>query len=225
MIVELDDQIVAWVQEVVRGDVAVTLDAPSDDLAGEGVSLALLGFDEQKPMRGPNRPPVAFRGRYLVTTWAEQTRRAHELLSQVLEAALDHEDTTIDYDPIALDQWSAFGCRPRPAFSLSLLATKARAIHPAKLVRTPLRVALTTTRVLRGVVQGPESIPLAGAVASIPTLNLTARADPRGRFRFDAVPADQSFELVVTAKGRTQKLALTPADGREPVRVQFELEE
>lgn len=225
MIGALDDRVVGWIQEVVPRGVTVTLDTPSDDAKGEGVSLVLLGFEEVKPLRGPKRPPVAFKGRYLVTTWAKDVRRAHEIFSIVLESALDHDDVEIDYAPIALDQWTAFSCRPRPAIAVSVLATKERVEHPAKLVRSPLRVALTTTRVLRGYAVGPEEIPLAGAVASVPSLGLVTHADPRGRFRFEAVPGDQSFELIVTAKGRTKKLALTPADGREPLRVQFELEE
>jgi hypothetical protein len=115
MIEQVDNSVVSWARDVLK-DVTITLSPPDDVHEGAGVSIYLLEFAKSTVMRGgPKRLPLEFSLRYLVTAWAEETAESHHALGQLIFAALEHPEYQIDFDPVPVALWSAFGIAPRPA--------------------------------------------------------------------------------------------------------------
>ena len=97
-----------------------------------------------------------------------------------------------------------------------------RAAKQTPLVLKPvLRTIPTTT--LSGRVLGQNDIPLAGAMVKHEDLNVTARTDRRGLFRFSMVPAgDDNQTITVYAKGKQLRFAVKSDEGRnKPMVIRF----
>ena len=202
MIAETDDRLGGWVKAT-AGAVEVWLGEPRREAPGTGVGLYLMELVPAPPPQGGRRPPLQFSARYLVTAWAPDTRAAHQLLEELLFAAMDAPELEVDLEPLPGAAWAAFGVAPRPSFLLRVPVRRERPERPVKLVRVPPVVQLVPVATLEGVVVGPSNVPLAGARVELPALGLATRTDPDGRFRFGSVPAEGPPLLVkVSAKGR-----------------------
>jgi hypothetical protein len=105
-LVDADDRLLAWAEAAVS-PAPVTLEPPGDVATGQGASLYLLELAAAPPMRGERRPPVQLALRYLVTTWAAEARQAHQLLGQLVLAALTSEELEAELAPPAAELWTA----------------------------------------------------------------------------------------------------------------------
>lgn len=142
MIVGVDEEIENWVASLLSEGDLVVLDGPRDDRPGRGLSIYLFDLRSARPLNGVAPRPLAFRARYLVTAWSKEPKEAHGLLSRVLESALDESSYEVELEVDHPPPWTAFGCRPRPYFFLSALASRSRPARPVRAVEHPLRVVL-----------------------------------------------------------------------------------
>ena len=217
-----DKDLVNWVKkaleditvgDVTVGDVTVSLREPHKPARGQEISLYLLSLAEYPPMQGTQRAPLQFWLRYLVTAWAEDPSRAHELLGKLLLAALDTPEYEVELENIPPTIWTGYGIPPRPAFILRVPVRKERAQRSAQLVREPLHVNWIKSAQLNGSVYGPQDTPLPGVrIALVPDTGTNILAleyarlcpstvtDSHGLFTFAPIPAQPRYNLFIQIK-------------------------
>lgn len=215
MIDVVDARLKAWVETVV-GTTEVALTPPR---AGQGdpvIHLYLLQVVPSLSSPDNKRTPVSVMLHYLVTARADQPEQAHKLLGDLIFAAIDNPEFTLDFEPLPIQTWIALGVEPQPAFVMKVPLTRELPEPDAALVRVPMVLRASSIASLQGVVLGPEDQPLHGALVEISGSRLYQRTDSRGRFRFPTVPADPSVKRVrVTAKGH--ELEVEVDQSAEPV--------
>jgi hypothetical protein len=224
MIELVDARLVDWVRSVL-GSVSVTLEPPRANRAERGVSLYLLALDRLPPPRGTERPPLQLALVYLVTPWAEDVEQAHHLLGELVLAALDSAELTVELEPLSEATWSAFGVPPQPSFLLRMPLRRERPQPDLSVVREPLVIRASPITSLSGVLLGPGDVPLSGAQVEMPHLRRTVRSDVRGRFHFETIPAESlGSTLSIKVKGREFRVDLQRlrSDG-EPVVICLDL--
>jgi hypothetical protein len=205
MIDQEDERMLAWARRVVP-DVPVSIAPPPSADAGAGVRIHLLSLAPVPAARGAKRPPLELALRYLVTTNADDEADAHRWLGVLAFDAMDVRDWSVESDPPDTELWRAFEIAPRAAFVVRVPLRLPRNDREAPLVRKPLVLDMHSTTSLVGTVSGPEDIPIAGASLEIPSLQLFARTDEDGAFRFPQLPATSSVTLIVRAKRQTRTL-------------------
>ncbi len=207
MIDQVDARLTAWIANVV-GTVSVALTPPRETQTEPVVHLylmqvvpALASPDSKHPRDARFRPEQVMLS-YLVAVRAAEPEQAHKLLGDLIFAALDDADMTLDFEPIPVQTWLALGVEPQPAFILKVPLSRERAVPDISLVRQPMVLRTSSITTLQGVVLGPQDVPLYGALVELPGLRQYQRTDAHGRFRFASVPADPPVKQVrVSAKG------------------------
>ena len=199
---ESDQRLQDWVTSVVKD--ADVIFAPSSQVAATPrVLLYLLEASPAAPPRGTKSPPLKIALRYLVTVGAADARLAHRLITQLLFAAMTSEEFEVEAEAPPLALWTALALPPQPSFVLKLTLQRERPEKIAPLVLSPLELNASPTGSLRGVVVGPNRIPIPGARVEVPALALSAQTDVAGRFLFRAVPLGrQKVVLRISAKGK-----------------------
>lgn len=222
MIDQVDQELQEWVKSVVA-DVDVVLGPPHQFEGKRGVSLYLLALAPPPAAWMNRQSAIRVALRYLVTTWAEDEQRAHAMLGQLVQAAIEKREYELDLTEVPVAMWMAFGIVPRPAFMLSLPLPVERAESAVKLVQGPIVVRGAPVRSVHGIVLGPGDVPVAGASIELPALQLHTHTDTRGRFQFTTVPGEpQGIQLLVKAKGWVQRLTVgQSSSGQEPLVVRF----
>jgi hypothetical protein len=202
MIEKVDQSLMDWINTVLTG-IEVSL-LPPKDLGGKKVlCLYLKDILPSSPAHGTRRPPLQILLRYLVTSWAKSPTDAHQMLGQLLFAALEHPEYEVDLEPVPAEVWTAFGTIPRPSFMLSLPLRFERPEEVVHLVRSPIEVQKSPISSMHGMVMGPGDTPLSNARVELPSYNLVARTDVNGRFSFPAVPVKPEIKKVrILARGR-----------------------
>lgn len=226
MIDKIDLTIGNWIRNVLPG-IAVSLRPPLASETGQGVGLYLLGLIPTAPGRGLRQPPTRIVLRYLVTTWADEQEKAHQLMGDLVFAALENAEIEVELEPVPLDVWTAFGVTPRPSFVLRVPLQRARTQEVAPPVRQPLVIKASPMRSLDGLVVGPGNIPLMNARVELPALQLATETDFKGRFHFAAVPAEPRDTLLrVRARGREFSVSANhTGNSTEPLVIQLQLTE
>ena len=219
MIEALDARLAAWVGDRLKG-VALTFEPPAEDRTGEGISLYLMELTPHADERVERNRTLRASLRYLVTTWAARPERAHELLGQLLLAALREPEFEVDVMSVGPEAWTAFRIGPRPSFVVRVPLRQEIDAPPVKLVRQPLDLRGSAVVTLGGTVLGPDDVPIVSASVELPALQLVTITDWKGRFRFPSVPADPApKELVVKARGLVQRVPVETI--RSPVVIHF----
>jgi hypothetical protein len=207
---ETDDLLKNWIAAVCDG-AQVSFAAPRLEEEGEGVGLYLMELINAPPGTGVGRSPLRLTLRYLVTTWAGEPVKAHRMLGELVFAAMEKEDCEVELEPLSAPVWQAFGVPPRPSFVMRVPLERQRAEKRAPLVRTRLTVHQSPMRPLHGQVLGPGDVAIMGAQVVLPALNLVARTDFKGRFRFPAVPTQPPItRLRVSARGQEVPVTVNP---------------
>jgi hypothetical protein len=222
MIREIDEQLVQWATATADADdVTVSLAAPAVGQTGSGISLYLLGFAETPPASTASRAPLQCTLRYLVSAWAEEPETAHELLVNLLFAAMEAEAYEVELGEISAETWLAFQTIPQPAFILRVLARRPRPEPDVPLVSEHVVEAVPAV-MLFGVLQGPGGIPIAGARVELRNSDRSATTGPNGDFRIANIPAGRPAQLRVIAKGRTFNVTVNqPTTAEKPVVIPF----
>jgi hypothetical protein len=216
MIDETDDLLVKWAERVVpKAD--VSLERPRDDGAGAGVSIHLLDLVADPLPRADRKPSVLRMSlRYLVTTWAEDPRRAHKLLGELAFAAMEETGFEVELEPLSPAFWEALGTTPRAHMQLRVPVRRPSEVRVARLVEKPLVVQATDLTTLEGVILGPRDVPVPDAFVELPALQRFTRSDGNGRFSFVGIPVEPPVKkLLVHTKGRDFSIDRdSSADGR-----------
>ncbi len=220
---EADDQLKDWAGQVLKG-VRVSFAAPAESSDAEQISFHLLEIAQDPPARTLRRAPLQVRLRYLVTTTAKEPSAAHRLLGELLFAALARTDVEVDEAPVPVDVWAALKVAPRAAFMLQVPFTRELPEVRGPLVTKPMVQRAVVGSALHGVVLGPQDFPLANATVEVPSLSLSAKCDPKGRFTFANVPSSPPVQLRVRAKGDVQTFT-APASLDGPMTIRFQLKE
>ena len=201
MIDTVDQRLKAWVGRVLA-DAPVWLGIPGQAPEGRCVGLYLLELGPSPPPRTARRPPLRLSLCYLVTTGGDSPESAHQLLGELVFAALEEAGFEVDLSPLPSSFWMALGELPRPAFRLRVPIERERPRPVVPRVTQPLVFREVSAGALLGRVIGPGDVPIARALVELPSLGLSARTDAQGHFRFTSVPADTPLgRLEVRAKG------------------------
>lgn len=221
MIGELDQQLTAWVDDVLPG-ATVTLDGPSAAATAD-VGLHLFELADLPAARGEGRPPLQVQLGYLVTTGGADVSGAHERLGSLLFAALRHSDYDVRFPGDMAAYWAAANVPPQPSFVLAVPLRQEVDADAAPPVTSALRVESVGAQAFHGVVMGPGDVSIADALVEVPSLALATRTDPRGHFRFSAVPAG-STALQVRVRAKAQEFPFTvDSSAPQPVTLKLDL--
>lgn len=200
MAFEFDGRLKDWVGSVIKG-AEFSLDPPGGQKTGRGVGLYLLELIQSPPPKTSRRPPLQLDLKYLVTAWSDGAEDCHQMLVDLMLAAMESNDFHVEPEPVPLAVWTAFGVPPRPSFILRVPLRQERPEPQAKLVRGPVKIQSAPTASFHGLLLGPGDVPLSDCRVELPALNLSTRTDYKGRFYFPSVPADGSKQLIIKAKG------------------------
>jgi hypothetical protein len=224
MIDQVDQDLRDWVTSTLTG-IDVSLDVPTAKAKGPTVVLYLFELTQTPPPRSTKRPPLQLTLRYLVTVQEARTEVGHQLLGELMLAAMQNPRFEVEAEPIPLAFWAALTIAPKPSFVLRVPLRIDRDQPQAPLVRTPIVVNSAPLSPLDGLVLGPGDIPLSGAMVELPDLQRFTQTDFKGRFHFAAVRSDPRGVLMrVRAKGF--EMTVTPGEQERrdhgPVVIRFD---
>ncbi len=203
MIEDVDQHLADWITSVLSKEIEVSLLPPGNMGNKKVVGLYLKDILPSVPHQGTRRPPLQVLLRYLITSWAKNPQESHRMLGLLLFAAMEHPGYEVELTPIPSEVWKAFGIIPVPAFMLRLPLRVERSEKPVQLIRSPIEIKKSNLASMKGMVLGPNKIPLTNARVELSTHNLVARTDAKGRFLFPSVPTQPPQKKVcVTARGR-----------------------
>lgn len=224
MIDEIDRHLSDWIATILK-DVGVSFEPPAREQRGRSVGLYLMDLTRIPAPRGKRRPPLQIRLRYLVTTKADDPQEAHQMLGELLIAALQESEFVVEQEPLPISLWEALKVEPRPAFVLRVPLIHEQPEKLAPPVRKPLILKSSQLGTLTGQVVGPENIPIADARVEVPALELHTNTDSKGRFHFSAVPVEPYPKLLrVRAKGQEFSIDTKQVSAAEPLVIHLQLE-
>jgi hypothetical protein len=225
MIDQIDRRLAAWIGGILD-QVDVSLAPPEAAETARGVGLYLMELVQSPPARGTRRPPLMMTLRYLVTTQAAKPEDAHQMLGDLVVAALENSEFEVEQEPLPLALWTSLGIAPRPSFVLRVPFIHERPEKLAPLVRKPIVIKHLALRSLEGQILGPEDIPLMNARVELPALELFTTTDSKGRFHFSSVPAMPGARLLrVRAKGQEFSINTEQAGSEDdPLVIHLQLE-
>jgi hypothetical protein len=200
MAFELDERLKDWVGSIVQ-QADFSLGTPVMKKDGRGVGAYLLDILQTPPASTSKRPPLQLALRYLITSWSETPEEAHQMLVDLMFAAMDNLDFQVESQPIPLEVWTAFGVAPQPSFILRVPMRMERPEPSTKLVREPMKIQSSPIMAFHGLLLGPREIPLSHCRIEFPALNLSTSTDYQGRFHFPGIPAAGRKQFLVKAKG------------------------
>jgi len=195
-----DERMRDWVTSEIEG-IEVSFAAPKNQPSGRGVGMYLLEM-QQSPMPSTNkRPPLQLLLRYLITAWSDKPEDAHQILAQLMFAAMENKDFQVEVDSIPVAVWSALDATPQPSFVLSVPLRRERPEPETQLVRQPLKIEASPLMSFHGLLLGPGDIPLSDCRVEVPSLRLSTSTDHKGRFYFPGMPSVGTKKLLIKAKG------------------------
>ena len=200
MAFESDERLRDWVASVLPGT-ATSLAAPDVKSTGHGIGLYLLEIAQAHVPNTLRRPLSQLTLRYLVSAWSDEPEQAHQMLTDLMFAAMENAEFQVEVDPIPVTLWSAFNMPPRPSFVLRVPLQHERTLPHTKLVREPLKVRWVELVGFHGLLLGPGDIPLSDCRVELQALGISATTNDQGRFYFPGVPARGPKRFVIKAKG------------------------
>jgi hypothetical protein len=227
VITETDDAVHAWVSAAVGDATKVSALPPSGEPPDVVEVRSYLYALAPAPPARERTPPFQFLARYIVIGWGKNPAEEHRVLGLLLGSALAERGDEIDLVPPSHELWRAFGVPPRPSFCLQIPVRVQRPTKEQPLVLEAPVLRPVPAGTLTGRVLGQNDIPLAGVIVKHDALNVTARTDRRGLFRFGMVPAgDDDQTITVYAKGKQVRVAMRPNEGQtEPIVIRFATKE
>lgn len=233
----IDTPLGAWISSLLSevtalppADIAVTFGPPGPDggpaaQAGrkqQGINLHLLSVapHAQATTRGERRTESQLVLRYLVTSWAEQRELAESLLCTLAFHLLGRgasgpdgrSEVGVEAAPPP-EVLAALGLPPRPALTVALPLVHVEVEAPARRVMHPPIVRAEASSALRGILLGPDDVPIAAARVELPAFGRITETDEAGHFRFTGVPASLADRTIrVRARG-VEKAFQLPAGG------------
>ena len=239
----------AWISSLLSeagtpppGDIAVTFGPAGPDggpaaQAGrkpQGINLHLLSIapQTQAAARGERRTESQLVLRYLVTSWAEQSELSDALLCMLAFHLLGRgaggpdgrSEIVVEAPPLEI--LAALGLPPRPALTVGLPLVHVEVAEPARRVAHPPIVRAEASSTLRGILLGPDELPIAAAQVELPAFGRIAETDHAGQFRITGVPANLADRtLRVRARGIERSFRLSAGSDRGPLTLRMSFAE
>lgn len=225
MIEKVDQRLSEWIGSVITGNIKVSLLPPAGAGDKKVVGLYLKDILPSAPTRGTRRLPLQVMLRYLITASAKTQTDAHNMLSQLLFAAMEHPEYEVELEEIPPEVWTAFGTIPMPAFMLRLPLRLERSEEHVRLIRSPIELHQSPMTSLEGTVLGPDDTPLTNARVELSTHHLVSRTDIKGRFIFSAVPTEPAQKKMrILARDRELSREIDYAKiKQEPLIIHFDV--
>ena len=225
MIEKVDQRLSEWIGSVLTGNIKVSLLPPAGAGDKKVVGLYLKDILPSAPTRGTRRLPLQVMLRYLITASAKTQTDAHNMLGQLLFAAMEHPEYEVELEAIPPEVWTAFGTIPMPAFMLRLPLRLERPEESVRLIRSPIELHQSPMTSLEGTVLGPDDTPLTNARVELSTHHLVSRTDIKGRFIFPAVPTEPAQKKMrILARGRELSREIDYAKiKQEPLIIHFDV--
>lgn len=221
MIQTVDTRMRTWIGRVAPS-AAVSLAAPSHEGETPRLSLYLLTLHSVSQDRTLPYRTFDLELDYLVTAWADDTNKEHELLGQVLLEASQEDDLTIDLEAPRDTLWTALGIAPRPCFRLRTMARHDFPALPVRRVET-VEWQAGSLRTLRGLLVDPKDRPVVGARVELRGSRAPVRTGGLGEFSLRVLAeSDRPLALKIRAKGLEQRW--TVAADQWPERFVFSFE-
>jgi len=216
MLDRVDNELIQWISGLPGSPSVVLNPPPLEPTSTKGIHLYLLGLRHTPPQRGTNRSSWPLELRYLVTAHGPDLLEAHQLLANVLIAAIERDGMEVESQPLPWEAWLALGAKPQPAFILCVPWVYEKQLPTARPVLEPLVINGGALVNLSGTVVGPGDKPLMYARVELPALGLSSSTDHHGRFHFSGTPQGMDLQLRVVAKGkivesRTSQLSGAPS--------------
>jgi hypothetical protein len=227
MIERIGREIKDWIGAVITG-AEVVLGLPSGDARSAQVGLYLMDMSQSNCARVGRLPPFKINLRYLVTARSPRAEESHQLLGELIFAALQKPEKEapefeVVIEPLPVEAWAVLGAAPQPSFFLRAPLRRERPETAVPIVKEPVVLQPSPMRVLSGTVYEAGGMPIMGARVDLLTLGITTRTDERGRFRFVGVPSNGQLKLLAQAKGRTKEIDYSTGD--EPLEIRLNLTE
>jgi hypothetical protein len=212
MFQEAGEALLRWAIGVLD-DRVVRLGPPPASPVGSGMVLHLLDITPLAPADAERHRRLRATLRYAAIAWADNTASAHQMLDELMFAAMQHPLVRLDRERSLETMWQSLGMAPLPAL---VLRCEAHHDLPSRSVRPPMRTIYATTPAshLSGRVVGSDGRAVDRAVVAVPRYEMRARTDDAGRFNLPALPSQEPVTLVVHANGREEQLRLVQSGGR-----------
>ena len=208
-VAQAHDAIAAWIHSIAP-ELPVYFDSAPADRAVIAVHLALT---EMIPVRAPHGPrsrgPLKIELSYLLSVAGADSVKATQLTSDLLFDAMDGDRFINIRSCATIAQDSAArvaSAGPGFAFTLVLQRAPVRANVAAPV--STLKVEAAPSRLLHGILRGPNQIPLPDAIIEVPSLNVYSRTDHKGRFNLGAISSGRApLSVRITARGQQHELS------------------
>lgn len=223
MIKQIDQELSAWIVSLVG--IKPSLTRPLDNDSQRGVNLYLLDLIDDTIRRSGDRPTNQPTLRYLVTTSDGKPEEAHDLLEQILFAALKSRDYEIELHPTDDQLWLTLGMFPRPYFLLRVPLPNELEPSTAPLVEGDLVVRGGAVVPFYGEIRTPGGIPLANVRIEMPNLFRSTTSDSVGKFVLSGVPAAPKEKMLLLKARKHQQTVIVEETGTEanPIQIEFNL--
>jgi len=217
----VDQEVIDWLVTV-SGDTQVLLQSPESVNVKPAVSVYLMDINQNTGNNNSRRLPIQFSLSYLILTWSDNEKKAHELLGKIIVAAMDNEKFEVQLGPISENVWSAFGVSPRPGLIIRVPLTIERPQSQVPPIRSPIELIPTDLVPLRGVVLSPQRKPMADVNIELSDHRIKTRTDRNGNFYFRSVPViPMKKNIVVKTYSNQFKINVDTTDNEHPVEIQL----
>lgn len=193
MIEKADKHLRDWIQKVLpETEVALSFDGGNEDRPH--VVLLLLDIHRATPAQSV-RMPLKINLRYLISLAGGAMEKRHQLLGELVFAALEEASFETQLEPPPNSLWLSLGVHPRPAFYCVFPLTLERPTVAKTVREVVVRHAPTTH--LRGQLIDHNHRPVAGASIQISGLSTQIHSDRNGKFEFKMIPRQPERKQVL----------------------------
>ncbi len=214
---EITQELVAWITQALPETrvSAVSLaksaiDAgAADGIDGAGVDVRLVGAAPRSAPLTAGRKRAVLALDYLVTIRLADPIAEHRAMSDLAFAALNAADIELATERSVADVCRTNGLPPQTGLLLRTEARQETLLAQAPLVRHPPNMQLAPLVQAEGMVTGPDSRPIPGALITLAGSNRVTTTGPDGRFRI-AIPEGSTAQATARAKSRDVSGPLNP---------------
>lgn len=226
LIDQIDNELIGWAQS---HDADAVLSPPMEASDRRVICMHLLRLlNEPTPRTTTRELKLQLVSQYLVTTSGPDPADSHRLLWEVIVSAVARsrvDGWRISFDPLSDAVWTSFQLPPQPCFVIGIPVSHEWDQPDLPQVMQPPELESSPCVSLKGIVVGPERVPIAGARVEVPSLKLATVTDSAGRYSFSSIPSGQHYptELIVRAKRHEQTVKMNSGQRGKPLIIELKL--
>lgn len=190
-ITEADDHLKNWISSLLP-EVNVSLRHPSAVGTGVGISMFLYRMISPPTRNFQAGSPLQVVLKYLVTAHDEEIRREHEIISELVFAALKSPQFETELFPAAQAQLIE-----KPYFVISVTISRMPDQVEIERVKKPVVVKPALKKSVVGVISNQEGKPLSDVKITVPSIHYSTRTSDKGLFSISYIPAGIDQETFI----------------------------